>query len=94
MFLSAEEFPLPYEYRWMPLDGASHELPPDAAGRTIVFLDCGNVDRMLSALESRAPLALTVNVDATKGPTKKTIAPSSSGGFIVTETADTTEPRS
>jgi phosphoesterase RecJ-like protein len=46
MFLSAEEFPLPYEYRHLPLQDVSHELPPDAESRTIVFLDCGNIDRM------------------------------------------------
>jgi phosphoesterase RecJ-like protein len=46
MFMSAEEFPLPYEYRHLPLQDVSHELPPDAEARTIVFLDCGNIDRM------------------------------------------------
>ncbi len=46
MFMSAEEFPLPYEYRTLPLDDVRHELPPDAEERTIVFLDCGNIDRM------------------------------------------------
>ena len=46
MFLSAEEFPLPYEYRDLPLEGLSHSLPGDAEERTIVFLDCGNLDRM------------------------------------------------
>jgi bifunctional oligoribonuclease and PAP phosphatase NrnA len=46
MFMSAEEFPLPYEYRHLPLGDVSHELPPDAESRTIVFLDCGNIDRM------------------------------------------------
>ena len=46
MFMSEEEFPLPYEYRWLPLDGACHALPADAEERTIVFLDCGNIDRM------------------------------------------------
>jgi bifunctional oligoribonuclease and PAP phosphatase NrnA len=46
MFMSADEFPLPYEYRHMPLDEVSHELPPDADERTVVFLDCGNADRM------------------------------------------------
>jgi phosphoesterase RecJ-like protein len=46
MFMSAEEFPLPYEYRDLPLGDVSHELPEDAESRTIVFLDCGNIDRM------------------------------------------------
>ena len=46
MFMSAEEYPLPYEYRDLPLEGVQHALPADADERTIVFLDCGNLDRM------------------------------------------------
>ena len=46
MFMSAEEFPLPYEYRDLPVSGMLHALPDDADERTIVFLDCGNIDRM------------------------------------------------
>ena len=46
MFMAAAEFPLPYEYRHMDLDGVIHEPPADMAERTVVFLDCGNIDRM------------------------------------------------
>jgi phosphoesterase RecJ-like protein len=46
MFLAANNFPLPYEYRRIPLEEVLHELPADVAERTIVFLDCGNIDRM------------------------------------------------
>ncbi len=46
MFLAAKEFPLPVEYRFLPLEEVFHEAPVDVAARTIVFLDCGNVDRM------------------------------------------------
>ena len=46
MFLAAEEFPLPWEYRKMPLDEVQNEPPADLDGRTVVFLDCGNIDRM------------------------------------------------
>lgn len=46
MFMSAADSPLPYEYRHLPLDDVTHELPPDADERTLVFLDCGNIDRM------------------------------------------------
>ena len=46
MFMSAAEFPLPYEYRHLPTEDVVHELPADADERTIVFLDCGNIDRM------------------------------------------------
>jgi phosphoesterase RecJ-like protein len=62
MFLSEEEFPLPYEYRWLPLDGASHTLPDDAEERTIVFLDCGNIDRMPVSFLARDD-AHIVNID-------------------------------
>jgi bifunctional oligoribonuclease and PAP phosphatase NrnA len=46
MFMSPDEYPFPYEYRTLPLDDVSHALPDDADERTIVFLDCGNIDRM------------------------------------------------
>jgi phosphoesterase RecJ-like protein len=46
MFLAAKEFPLPIEYRFLPLEEVFHEAPADMADRTVVFLDCGNVDRM------------------------------------------------
>jgi phosphoesterase RecJ-like protein len=46
MFMSRENFPLPYEYRHLPLEELVHEIPADAGERTIVFLDCGNIDRM------------------------------------------------
>jgi bifunctional oligoribonuclease and PAP phosphatase NrnA len=62
MFLSAEEFPLPYEYRHLPLDGLSHTLPADAEQRTIVFLDCGNIDRMPVSFLRRDD-AHIVNID-------------------------------
>ena len=45
MFLAANQFPLPYEYQRMPLAEVSHELPDDVNERTILFLDCGNIDR-------------------------------------------------
>src|SRR5918992_3361909 len=47
MYMSPEEFPLPWEYRGLPLDEGLVMTPPsDVADRTIVFLDCGNIDRM------------------------------------------------
>ena len=46
MFLAAKEFPLPVEYRFMPLQEVFHEPPADLADRTVIFLDCGNIDRM------------------------------------------------
>jgi bifunctional oligoribonuclease and PAP phosphatase NrnA len=46
MFLAAKEFPLPIEYRFLPLEEVFHEPPADMADRAAVFLDCGNIDRM------------------------------------------------
>lgn len=45
MFIAASELPLPQEYRWVDLDGMVSEPPADIEDRTVVFLDCGNIDR-------------------------------------------------
>jgi phosphoesterase RecJ-like protein len=44
-FLAADEFPLPYEYRFIELAGLVTEPPDDLCERVLVFLDCGNIDR-------------------------------------------------
>ena len=44
-FLPAHEFPLPYEYRFIELEGLSTEPPADLCSRPLIFLDCGNIDR-------------------------------------------------
>jgi phosphoesterase RecJ-like protein len=46
MFLAEKEFPLPVEYRFMPLQEVFHEPPADLSDRTVVFLDCGKIERM------------------------------------------------
>ena len=46
MFLASKEFPLPIEYRFLPLEEVFHEAPVDLVDRVLVFLDCGNADRM------------------------------------------------
>jgi phosphoesterase RecJ-like protein len=61
MFMAAKEFPLPIEYRFLPLEEVFHEPPADMADRTIVFLDCGNIDRMpLDFLSEGNPI---INID-------------------------------
>jgi phosphoesterase RecJ-like protein len=45
MFMAPSELPLPEEYRWFELDHLIEVAPPDIAERTVVFLDCGNIDR-------------------------------------------------
>jgi bifunctional oligoribonuclease and PAP phosphatase NrnA len=47
MYMSPDEFPLPWEYRAWTFDKRLVGSPPDdVEERTIVFLDCGNIDRM------------------------------------------------
>jgi phosphoesterase RecJ-like protein len=50
MFISPTEFPLPYEYRFFALDDLIQVPPADIDQRTVVFLDCGNIDRNSAAV--------------------------------------------
>jgi bifunctional oligoribonuclease and PAP phosphatase NrnA len=45
MFISPEDLPLPLEYSTLHLEGLIQQPPADIAKRTVVFLDCGNIDR-------------------------------------------------
>ena len=45
MFIAEADLPLPHEYRFFPLGGLIGAPPADVAERTVVFLDCGNIDR-------------------------------------------------
>jgi bifunctional oligoribonuclease and PAP phosphatase NrnA len=45
MFIAPDDLPLPREYGVLPLDGLIQAPPADVAERTVVFLDCGNIDR-------------------------------------------------
>ncbi len=62
MFLAAKEFPLPVEYRFLPLTDVFHEPPVDIVDRVIVFLDCGNIDRMPVDFLPRDD-AIVLNID-------------------------------
>jgi bifunctional oligoribonuclease and PAP phosphatase NrnA len=62
MFIAQRELPLPEEYDWFPLDGLVSEPPADAEDRTIVFLDCGNVERN-PAEAFRRPGMHILNID-------------------------------
>ena len=62
MFIDAREFPLPHEYRFFPLDGLVTEPPDDLDERTIVFLDCGNLERN-PAEAFRRPGMHILNID-------------------------------
>ncbi len=61
-FLTADEFPLPYEYRFIRLEGLVTEPPADLEDRVMVFLDCGNLDRTPASALRHAGRCI-VNVD-------------------------------
>jgi phosphoesterase RecJ-like protein len=61
MFMAESDLPLPPEYRFFQLGDLIHDVPADVAARTVIFLDCGNLDRSpASALRAGAHL---VNID-------------------------------
>jgi bifunctional oligoribonuclease and PAP phosphatase NrnA len=62
MFIADRDLPLPYEYQFLPLAGLVSEPPDDVEDRTIVFLDCGNIDRN-PAEAFRHPGAHILNID-------------------------------
>jgi len=45
MFIAPDDLPIPNEYRSFQLQGAIQAPPADISERTVVFLDCGNIDR-------------------------------------------------
>jgi phosphoesterase RecJ-like protein len=62
MFIAHRDLPLPQEYSFFPLDGLVSDPPPDVEDRTIVFLDCGNIERN-PAEAFRRPGAHILNID-------------------------------
>jgi bifunctional oligoribonuclease and PAP phosphatase NrnA len=62
MFIADSEFPLPHEYRFLPLAGLVSQTPDDLGERTIVFLDCGNLERN-PAEALRSPGTHILNID-------------------------------
>jgi bifunctional oligoribonuclease and PAP phosphatase NrnA len=62
MFIDADEFPLPPEYGFFPLPGLVYTPPEDLERRTIVFLDCGNLERNPAEAFQR-PGAHILNID-------------------------------
>jgi phosphoesterase RecJ-like protein len=62
MFIDPQEFPLPHEYCFLPLPKLIDAPPDDVEKRTIVFLDCGNVERTPAEAFQR-PGAHIVNID-------------------------------
>ena len=62
MYMSPDEFPLPYEYRHFTFDDMVGAPPDDIDERVVVFLDCGNIDRMPVDFLQRDGLHI-VNID-------------------------------
>jgi phosphoesterase RecJ-like protein len=63
VFVHPDEFPLPYEYRFLALDGLVALPPEDLDARTVVYLDCGNIDRNPVDLSGRNGDAPVLNID-------------------------------
>src|SRR5450755_4730176 len=62
IFMAASDLPLPQEYHFLDLDGALTAAPADIDQRTIVFLDCGNLERN-PAEAFRRPGVRILNID-------------------------------
>jgi phosphoesterase RecJ-like protein len=62
MFIAQREFPLPHEYAFLPLNNVLTAPPDDLDERTIVFLDCGNLERNPAEALQR-PGAHILNID-------------------------------
>jgi phosphoesterase RecJ-like protein len=60
-FIDEHELPLPNEYRFLPLDGVLTTPPADLEQRTIVFLDCGSLER--NPAEAFRSAGQIVNID-------------------------------
>jgi phosphoesterase RecJ-like protein len=62
MFIDPADFPLPGEYSFLPLPQLIDAAPDDVGERTLIFLDCGNLERNPAEAFQR-PGALIVNID-------------------------------
>jgi phosphoesterase RecJ-like protein len=62
MFIDGRDLPLPQEYRFLPLTNLVSAPPEDIDERTIVFLDCGNLERN-PAEAFRRPGVHILNID-------------------------------
>jgi phosphoesterase RecJ-like protein len=62
MFIAERDLPLPQEYTFFPLANLVTEPPADLHDRTLVFLDCGNLERN-PAEAFQAPGVHILNID-------------------------------
>ncbi|HET9073388.1 MAG TPA: DHH family phosphoesterase [Solirubrobacteraceae bacterium] len=63
LFVDPADFPLPYEYGFLGLPGHVAAPPADLAERTLVFLDCGNIDRNPAGAALVHDGAVVLNID-------------------------------
>jgi phosphoesterase RecJ-like protein len=63
LFIDSDDFPLPYEYGFLGLPGHVSAPPKDLGERTLVFLDCGNIDRNPAGAALVHDGACVLNVD-------------------------------
>ncbi len=80
MFIAPADLPLPDEYSMFPLDGLIQEPPADIAERTVVFLDCGNIDRNSASVlrDGKHLLNIDHHHDNTRFGTLDYVVPSAS----------------
>ena len=80
MFIGPADLPLPREYRMLPLEGLIQQTPADIAERTVVFLDCGNIDRNSASVlrDGRHLLNIDHHHDNTRFGTVNLVVPEAS----------------
>ena len=81
MYMSPAEFPLPHEYQSMDFEGLLGAPPEDIGERVVVFLDCGNIERMpVDFLKRKGIHILNIDHhhDNTRFGTVNFVAPSAS----------------
>jgi phosphoesterase RecJ-like protein len=80
MFIAPEDLPLPDEYSLFPLDGLIQSPPADITERTVVFLDCGNIDRNSASVlrDGRHLLNIDHHHDNTRFGTLDYVVPTAS----------------
>jgi phosphoesterase RecJ-like protein len=80
MFIAPSDLPLPREYRCPALEHAIQAAPADIGERTVVMLDCGNIDRNPAAVLQHGAHLLNIDHhhDNTRFGTLNLVDPSAS----------------
>jgi bifunctional oligoribonuclease and PAP phosphatase NrnA len=80
MFIAPDDLPLPREYSIFSLEGVIQAPPEDILERTVVFLDCGNIDRNSASIlrDGRYLLNLDHHHDNTRFGTLNHVVPAAS----------------